>query len=55
MKLTKEKFLGILRHVLTFSGGVLVMKGLVDESLWTEVAGGAIALAGSIWSIFDKA
>jgi len=55
MKLTKEQFLGILRHTLTFSGGILVMKGLVDESLWAEVAGGVIALAGSIWSIFNKA
>jgi hypothetical protein len=54
MKLSKEQFLGILRHGLTFSGGILIMKGLVDESLWSEVLGGSIALAGSIWSIFEK-
>lgn len=54
MKLTKEQLLGILRHVLTFGGGLLVMKGLVDETLWAEVSGGAIALVGSVWSIFEK-
>lgn len=54
MKLTKEQLLGIFRHVLTFGGGLLVMKGLVDETLWAEISGGAMALAGSIWSIFEK-
>lgn len=54
MKLTKEQLLGILRHVLTFGGGLLVMKGLVDETLWAEVSGGAMALVGSVWSIFEK-
>jgi len=32
MKLTKEQILGIIRHSLTFIGGIFVMKGLVDES-----------------------
>jgi hypothetical protein len=31
MKLTKEQLLGIVRHALTFIGGI-VMKGLVDEA-----------------------
>jgi hypothetical protein len=50
----KEKVLGIIRHSLTFVGGLLVMKGLVDEALSTEIIGGIITLVGSIWSIFDK-
>jgi hypothetical protein len=28
MKLTKEQVLGIVRHALTFIGGIVVMKGL---------------------------
>jgi alkylhydroperoxidase/carboxymuconolactone decarboxylase family protein YurZ len=28
MKLTKEQILGIIRHALTFAGGICVMKGL---------------------------
>lgn len=50
----KEKVLGVIRHTLTFVGGLLVMKGLVDEALSTEIIGGIITLVGSIWSIFDK-
>jgi hypothetical protein len=54
MKLTKEQILGISRHALTFVGGILIMKGLVDEATVTEVIGGVIALAGTIWSVIDK-
>lgn len=54
MKLTKEQILGITRHALTFIGGILVMKGLVDETTVTEIVGGVITLAGTIWSIIEK-
>lgn len=54
MKLTKEQILGIARHALTFVGGILIMKGLVDETTVTEVIGGLITLAGTIWSVIDK-
>lgn len=54
MKLTKEQILGITRHGLTFIGGILVMKGLVDETTVTEIVGGIITLTGTIWSIIVK-
>jgi hypothetical protein len=54
MKLTKEQIFGIIRHTLTFVGGILVMKGIVDEGLWAEISGGVITLTGAIWSIVDK-
>lgn len=54
MKLTKEQLLGLVRHAVTFIGGVLVMKGLIDNSLVQEFLGGATTLAGVIWSIVDK-
>jgi len=54
MKLTKEQILGIVRHALTFVGGIVVMKGLVDETIVTELIGGAMTLTGAIWSIIDK-
>jgi hypothetical protein len=54
MKLTKEQLLGLVRHAVTFIGGVLVMKGLVDDSLVQEILGGATTLAGAIWSIVQK-
>ncbi len=55
MKLTKEQILGIIRHALTFVGGIFVMKGLVDETVVTEIVGGAMTLTGAIWSIVEKA
>jgi hypothetical protein len=55
MKVTKEQVLGILRHGLTFIGGVLVTKGLIDEATATEIIGGAITLVGTIWSVVEKA
>ena len=54
MKLTKEQILGIVRHALTFIGGIVVMKGLVDEAVVTELIGGAMTLTGAIWSVIDK-
>ena len=54
MKLTKEQILGIVRHGLTFIGGILIMKGVVDEASVEEVIGGVITLAGTIWSIVEK-
>jgi len=54
MKLTKEQILGILRHVLTFGGGILVMKGILDEGTVLTITGSAVTLVGSIWSIIDK-
>ena len=54
MKFSKEQILGIVRHSLTFIGGILITKGLIDESILNEVIGGAIALTGAIWSIINK-
>jgi hypothetical protein len=50
----KEQILGIARHTLTFVGGILVTKGLFDESTWSELSGTLITLAGLIWSFIDK-
>jgi hypothetical protein len=54
MKLTREQVLGIVRHTLTFVGGVLVMKGLIDEAMVQEIIGGVISLTGAIWSVVAK-
>jgi hypothetical protein len=54
MKLTKEQVLGIVRHALTFVGGIVVMKGLIDETTVTEIIGGVVTLTGTIWSVIAK-
>lgn len=54
MKLTKEQLLGIVRHSITFIGGILVMKGLIADSMVEEIVGGVTTLTGAIWSIVNK-
>ena len=54
MKLTKEQIMGIIRHGLTFVGGILVMKGLVDDTMVSEIIGGIMTLTGAVWSIIVK-
>jgi len=54
MKLTKEQVLGIIRHTLTFVGGILIMKGIIDEATTQEIIGGVLTLTGTIWSVISK-
>jgi hypothetical protein len=54
IKITKTQGLAIIRHSLTFVGGLVVMFGLLDESTFTEISGSVIALSGVIWSIIEK-
>jgi hypothetical protein len=51
---TMEKTLGVIRHVLTFVGGILVSQGLLSEGLTSEIIGGVITIAGTVWSIVAK-
>lgn len=50
----KDQVLGLIRHALTFVGGVIVAKGLVDEVLFQEILGGVMTLVGAIWSVASK-
>jgi hypothetical protein len=54
MKLTQQQVLGIIRHILTFGGGILVTKGLLDEGMVAEISGAVITLIGAVWSIIEK-
>ena len=50
----KEKTLGIVRHALTFLGGVLVTQGVLDDALFAELFGAAMTIIGGVWSVIDK-
>ncbi len=52
--MNKEQTLGIIRHALTFVGGILVLRGWIDEGIAEQVVGGAVTLIGTVWSIFAK-
>ena len=50
----KEIILGIVRHTLTFAGGILVAKGLLEQGVLAEIIGGVMTVVGGVWSIIDK-
>lgn len=52
--MNKDKVLAIVRHFLTFAGGVLVTQGYVDADMYLELSGAMMTLIGGVWSIVDK-
>ena len=50
----KDMIIALVRHSLTFIGGLLIMKGLIDESALQEVIGSAMSLTSAIWMITHK-
>ncbi len=48
--MTKEQVLGIVRHALTFIGGIFVVKGLATEAMTDEVIGAVVTAVGAVWS-----
>jgi hypothetical protein len=45
---------GIVRHILTALGGILVTKGYVEAGQVELIVGAVATLAGVAWSIFAK-
>jgi len=52
--MTGEQIAGIVRHVLTFGGGIAVGKGWIDEVTMTAVVGGVVTIVGAVWSWWAK-
>ena len=52
--MNKEQVLGVLRHALTFFGGILVTRGLLDAEMAMELSGALITLVGGVWSVLNK-
>lgn len=47
--MTKEQFMSILRHVITFVGGLLIANGSMDATSIETIAGVIVSLAGLVW------
>lgn len=47
-------FLPLLRHALTFIGGLIAAKGYLDESSVSEIVGATISLVSVLWMTFEK-
>lgn len=45
---------GLLRHVLTLAGGMLVARGYVAEGDVETLVGATLAIGGVAWSAYDK-
>jgi hypothetical protein len=52
--MNKEEILGLLRHTLTFVGGVLLTNGLLEAGLIQEAIGAVVTLTGVILSVLNK-
>lgn len=52
--MSKPQLLGIIRHVLTFAGGILMAKGILTEGMVSDIVGALMTLIGTIWSITSK-
>lgn len=52
--MNKQQVMGIVRHVLTFVGGILVLKGYISDADYMAFSGLISTAIGSIWSIIDK-
>jgi hypothetical protein len=50
----KEQILSIVRHSMTFIGGLLITKGYIDDAQLAEISGAIVSLISIVWSILDK-
>ena len=48
--MNKEQVMGIIRHALTFVGGILVIKGMATDVVTNEVIGAVMTAIGAVWS-----
>jgi hypothetical protein len=49
-----EHMAGVIRHVLTSVGGLMIMMGYADEATVTAVVGASLTLMGFVWSYMSK-
>lgn len=52
--MNKDQKMGVIRHTLTFVGGIFLAKGIIDESTLTDVIASIMVLVGTAWSLWEK-
>jgi hypothetical protein len=50
----REQIMGIIRHTLTFIGGILVIKGVTTEAASQEAIGAVMTAVGAVWSVISN-
>lgn len=53
-KLSGAQRLSILRHLMTFAGGILATSGIITSELYMELSGAILGILGVFWGISDK-
>ena len=54
LSLMKSAIIALLRHLLTFIGGTLVAKGILDSATLQEIIGALITLLSVGWMAVEK-
>jgi hypothetical protein len=54
MKLTKPQLLGLVRHALSFIGGILIAYSIINPGVMAVLLGSASTITSVIWSIIQK-
>ena len=54
LPLMQSAVIALLRHLLTFIGGTLVAKGILDSAALTEIIGAIITLVSTGWMLVSK-
>jgi hypothetical protein len=49
-----ETILGVVRHVLTFGGGFLASKGVLEAAQVETAVGALVTIIGLVWSVLAK-
>ncbi len=49
-----DQIIGLARHLLTTAGGILVAKGVIDETSMLAVVGSLATIVGVAWSVYAK-
>lgn len=52
--MNKEQKNGLIRHTLTFIGGLLLYNGLLNENEVQEGVSALMTIVGLVWSILEK-
>ena len=54
LPLMSAAVIALLRHLLTFIGGTLVAKGILDSSALTELIGAIVSIISVTWMAISK-
>jgi len=50
----REQIMGLVRHGLTFVGGILVAKGLASEGQIMDLVGMIMTTFATVWSVLSN-